>query len=148
MPIEIGTGDNQSFGPGTHRGAPIAVDGFAGYYDQACASIYLIGKRVYVAITSTGHLDGNCHAPTGTAHPSLATLTNVLKGLSLAAHSTHCVCACPMSPGSAPTTRGCGRSSRFRRADHGCAGSSHQHAALAADGHQRHRFAPARRRQR
>ncbi len=88
MTIEIGTDAGAGFGPATHRGTPITIDGFTGYYDSACGSIYLIGSGVYVAITSTDHLDGDCHAASGLPLPSQTTLTKVLRGLTFASHPT------------------------------------------------------------
>lgn len=87
MSVEIGSGE-PGFSPGAHRGSPIALSGFTGYYDQACSSIYLVGKGVYVAITSTRHLDGNCQPPADATAPSLSTLTQVLHGLSFAPNQT------------------------------------------------------------
>jgi hypothetical protein len=87
MSVEIGSGE-PGFSPGAHRGSPIALGGFTGYYDQACSSIYLVGKGVYVAITSTGHLNGNCQPPADATAPSLSTLTQVLHGLSFAPNQT------------------------------------------------------------
>ena len=86
MSIEMETGDrNPGLGTAHRRGSPIALDGFTGYYDKACGSIYLVGKGVYVAVTSTEHLDGECRAPAGTSVPSLATIEKVVRGLSFAA---------------------------------------------------------------